>query len=129
MLYPAMDLGGMKIAGALGHADGSLVSQQTIPAEAEAEGGLDHVIALIVSLLRQFAGSPTALGIGVPGLAGRSSGDIKFLPTLATQWRGALRLRPKRRPRGYFGRMRVRPFRPAPAEAAAVLKLSPAKPP
>ena len=101
MLYAAMDLGGTKIADARGHADGSLVSQQIIPTEAV--GGLDQVIALIVSFLRQFAGSPTSRGIGVPGLADRSSGDIVFLPTLATQWRGAPRLRPKRRPRGYPG--------------------------
>lgn len=101
MLCAAMDLGGTKIADARGHADGSLVSQQTIPTEAE--GGPDQVIALIVSLLRQFAGSPTVRGIGVPGLADRSSGDIVFFPTLATLWRGAPRLRLKRRPRGYPG--------------------------
>ncbi len=86
MLYAAIDLGGTKIAGALGRADGSLVVGRTIATEAD--GGPEHVIARIVSLVREFGGSPLALGIGVPGLVERSSGDILFLPNLATQWRG-----------------------------------------
>lgn len=86
MLYAAIDLGGTKIAGALGRADGTLVAGRTIPTEAE--GGPDHVIARIVSLVREFGGSPLALGIGVPGLVDRSSGDVLFLPNLASQWRG-----------------------------------------
>jgi len=86
MLYAAIDLGGTKIAGALGYSDGTLVAQRTIPTEAE--HGPEHVIARIVSLLREFGNSPAALGVGVPGLVDRSSGDVLFLPNLATQWRG-----------------------------------------
>ncbi len=86
MLYAAIDLGGTKIAGALGHPDGTLVAQRTIPTEAD--GGPDHVISRILSLLRDLGDSPAALGVGVPGLVDRSSGDVLFLPNLATQWRG-----------------------------------------
>ncbi len=86
MLYAAIDLGGTKIAGALGYPDGTLVAQRTIPTEAER--GPEHVISRIVSLLRDFGSSPAALGVGVPGLVDRSSGDVLFLPNLATQWRG-----------------------------------------
>jgi len=86
MLYAAIDLGGTKIAGALGQADGVLVAEQTIPTEAD--GGPDHVINRIAGLVRSLGGSPAALGIGVPGLVDRSAGDVLFLPNLATQWRG-----------------------------------------
>lgn len=86
MLYAAIDLGGTKIAGALGHADGTLTAQQTIPTEADL--GPTHVIARIVALVRALGPAPDALGIGVPGLVDRASGDVLFLPNLATQWRG-----------------------------------------
>lgn len=81
MFYAAIDLGGTKIAGPLGRADGTLVAGRAIPTEAD--GGSDHVMARIVSLVREFGGSPLAHGIGVPGLVDRSRGDAES----ASQWR------------------------------------------
>jgi glucokinase len=86
MLYAAIDLGGTKIAGALGTSDGDLLAEQTIPTEAAA--GPDQVIGRIAALVRSLGGAPTALGIGVPGLVDRATGQTLFLPNLATQWRG-----------------------------------------
>jgi glucokinase len=86
MLYAAVDLGGTKIAGAVGTPDGALLAERTIPTEAD--GGPDHVIDRIAALVRGFGGSPAALGIGVPGLVDRATGEVLFLPNLATQWRG-----------------------------------------
>lgn len=86
MLYAAIDLGGTKIAGALGTPDGALVAEHTI--HTEADGGPDHVIARIAALVRSLGSAPAALGIGVPGLVDRATGQTLFLPNLATQWRG-----------------------------------------
>ena len=86
MLYAAIDLGGTKIAGALGHPDGTLVAQRTILTEAD--GGPDHVISRILSVRRDPAIPPGAEGGGVPSLVDRSNGDVLFFPNLATQWRG-----------------------------------------
>jgi len=88
-LFAGIDLGGTKIAGALGTADGQIVGRVSIPTEGD--DGPEHVlrrIALVVEQLEQEAGrKPQAVGLAVPGLVDVRSGVTKFLPNLHTNWR------------------------------------------
>lgn len=88
-LFAGIDLGGTKIAGALGTADGQIVCRVSIPTEGD--DGPDHVlqrIAMVVEQLEQEAGrKPQAVGLAVPGLVDVRSGITKFLPNLHTNWR------------------------------------------
>ena len=84
-----VDLGGTKIAAALGDAAGNLVAQRQIATESH--GGPDHVIGRIARLIQQLqqasGQSCQALGVGVPGLVDTARGVTRFLPNLPTQWR------------------------------------------
>lgn len=89
-LYATIDLGGTKIAAALGTATGQLLYKETAPTPPEA--GPETILAMMAALteaLAERAGRrPVALGVGVPGLVDTRTGEVKFLPNLPTQWRG-----------------------------------------
>ncbi|MBM3787477.1 MAG: ROK family protein [Acidobacteria bacterium] len=89
-VFAGVDLGGTKIAAALGHADGRVLHSKTIPTLSGE--GPERVLARIVELVNGLAAEggprPAALGIGVPGLVDSRTGFIRFLPNLEGQWRG-----------------------------------------
>jgi glucokinase len=89
-LYAAVDLGGTKIAAALGTAGGELLYTGTVPTPAGAnpEIILSTIASLIDSLSTRAGRRPSALGVGVPGLVDTQTGHVKFAPNLPTQWRG-----------------------------------------
>jgi glucokinase len=88
-LFATVDLGGTKIACALATGDGQLVFARTIPTHSHegAEAVLDRIGGLINELAAEARGKPTALGMGVPGLADLPSGTVRFLPNLPGNWR------------------------------------------
>jgi glucokinase len=88
-LFASVDLGGTKIAGALGTAAGEIVAEQVTPTRAH-EGPaavLDRIAALVDALAEAAGQRPVALGMGVPGLVDLAEGVTRFLPNLPTQWR------------------------------------------
>ena len=88
-LYASIDLGGTKIACAFGTADGEIIAERTTPTLSYE--GPDAVLGRIADLVNALADEtgqrPTALGMGVPGLADVQNGVVKFLPNLPTNWR------------------------------------------
>ena len=88
-LYASIDLGGTKIACALGTPDGEIVAERAVPTLSHE--GPQAVLARIADLVNALAAEirqrPVALGMGVPGLADVSRGVVKFLPNLPTNWR------------------------------------------
>lgn len=88
-LYAGIDLGGTKIAGALGTADGKIVARTSIPTEGD--DGPDHVlnrIAMVVEQLEKETGQmPVSVGLAMPGLVDVRTGMTRFLPNLHTNWR------------------------------------------
>ena len=89
-LFAAVDLGGTKIAAALGNAAGQLLHTETVPTPPGAgpEAILSTIANLIDSLSSRAGQRPVALGIGVPGLIDLRTGQVNFVPNLPTQWRG-----------------------------------------
>lgn len=88
-LFASVDLGGTKIAAALGTADGHLICVDTIPTGSHAgpDDVLNRLADLLEDLIRRAGRRPAALGIGVPGLADLRRGTTLFLPNLPTNWR------------------------------------------
>lgn len=88
-LFASVDLGGTKVAAALGTADGHLVCHETVPTDSHAgpEGVLNRLADLLDDLIRQTGQRPAALGMGVPGLVDLERGTTRFLPNLPTNWR------------------------------------------
>ena len=88
-LYAGIDLGGTKIAGALADESGQIVVEQTVSTESHLgpTAVLNRITGLVQSLADEAGQQPVALGLGVPGLADVSSGVVKFLPNLPTNWR------------------------------------------
>jgi glucokinase len=89
-LYAAVDLGGTKIAAALGNSVGALLHTETIPTPpgANPEQILAAITSLVDSLSARAGQRPVALGIGIPGLIDTRTGHVHFVPNLPTQWRG-----------------------------------------
>ena len=89
-LFAAVDLGGTKIAAALGNPAGQLLHTETVPTPPDAgpEAILTTIADLINSLSSRAGQRPAALGIGVPGLIDLRTGQVNFVPNLPTQWRG-----------------------------------------
>jgi glucokinase len=89
-LFAAVDLGGTKIAAALGTPSGRLVHSETVPTPygAEPPAILSAIAALVSSLASRAGQRPAALGVGVPGLVDTRTGTVHFVPNLPTQWRG-----------------------------------------
>jgi glucokinase len=88
--FATVDLGGTKIAAALGTPDGRLVRCETIPTPygAEPPAILSAIASLVDSLSAEAGQRPAALGVGVPGLVDTRTGTVHFVPNLPTQWRG-----------------------------------------
>lgn len=90
LFYAGVDLGGTKIALAIGNAAGSITLQKTI--ETQGEEGPEGVIQRMVKLLRdaekEFGRPVQKIGVGVPGLVDLENGNVLFLPNLPGQWRG-----------------------------------------
>jgi glucokinase len=87
--FAAVDLGGTKIAAAIGTADGKLLAQSAIATDShEGAPGVLGRLALLVRDLAALSGtSPSALGLGVPGLVDIATGTTKFLPNMSGEWR------------------------------------------
>jgi glucokinase len=88
-VYASVDLGGTKIAAAVGTADGRILARGAVPtASHEGPGAvLGRMAALVNELAGQAGGRPLGLGLGVPGLADIETGTTRFLPNMAGQWR------------------------------------------
>lgn len=89
-LFAAVDLGGTKIAAALGNPAGQLLFTETIPTPhgANPETILSAIADLVDFLSSRAGQRPAALGIGIPGLIDIRTGQVHFVPNLPTQWRG-----------------------------------------
>jgi glucokinase len=89
LTFAAVDLGGTKIAAAIGRADGTLVAQSAIATDSHE--GAEAVLARMASLVRDLAAlsgaAPAALGLGVPGLVDVATGTTRFLPNMTGEWR------------------------------------------
>ena len=88
--FASVDLGGTKIACAIGGRDGVLMAETSTPTRAEQgpPAVLDRIAETVLALAAQSGARPLALGMGVPGLVDRARGETLFLPNLPTQWRG-----------------------------------------
>lgn len=89
-VYAGVDLGGTNIACALGSGDGAILAERSVPT-ASHEGPdavLERIAALVEHLAAETGSTPSALGMGVPGLVDRTSGLIRFMPNFPGQWRG-----------------------------------------
>ena len=88
-LYASVDLGGTKVACAFGTAEGKIVAEDTVPTLSHE--GPDEVLGRIADLIQDLAQrvgtAPSAVGMGVPGLADVATGTVRFLPNLPTHWR------------------------------------------
>jgi glucokinase len=86
--YASVDLGGTKIAAALGVATGRILCERTIATESHLgpPGVLARVATLLDDLTREAGHRPAALGIGMPGLVDRQRGTTRFLPNLPGNW-------------------------------------------
>lgn len=89
LTFAAVDLGGTKIAAAIGTADGTLLAQSAIATGShEGPHGVLARLALLVRDLAALSGtSPAALGLGVPGLVDIATGTTRFLPNMTGEWR------------------------------------------
>jgi glucokinase len=88
-LYAGVDLGGTKVACALGNIERGIVAEKTIPTlSAEGPEAVLRRIGAAVNELAEKAGqAPAALAMGVPGLADLRRGETVFLPNLPGKWR------------------------------------------
>jgi len=89
-LLIGVDLGGTKIAGALGDLDGTLFARRTVPTWPSdgTAGGLEALLALIGELVTEGAalGVPVrGIGIGIPGVTRHTDEIVVWAPGL--EWR------------------------------------------
>lgn len=89
-LYAGIDLGGTKVACALGNTEQGIVAQVTIPTNAWE--GSQRVLERIGDAVEQLADDvgegPSALAMGVPGLSDLERGITTLLPNLPEKWAG-----------------------------------------
>jgi glucokinase len=88
-IYAGVDLGGTKVACALGSIEQGVTVEKTIPTESQEgpDAVLAHVADVVEALAEQAGAQPAALAMGVPGLADLQNGVTKFLPNLPGKWR------------------------------------------
>lgn len=89
-VYASVDLGGTKTACALITSAGDLLAEKTIATDSHdgPEAVLGRIAHTLDELCTAAHARPEALGMGVPGLADIAGGVTRFLPNLATGWRG-----------------------------------------
>jgi glucokinase len=86
-MFVGIDVGGTNIGGAAGDREGRVLTERSVPTQAYE--GPSAVIKRIAAFAQEVAGgTPQAIGIGLPGTLDRSSGVVRFLPNLPTNWRG-----------------------------------------
>ncbi len=98
-IYAGVDIGGTKVAVALGTAAGQLLASGSIAISTEQEPALlsegspgcvlERTAQLIECLADRCGAKPAALGVGLPGLVNVSTGIAEFLPNLPGNWKGA----------------------------------------
>src|SRR5208283_3431173 len=88
--YAGVDLGGTKIALALGEPKGKILARASC--DTHAERGPEQVLADIGALLNRVEANAglraRSIGLGLPGLADPLTGTSLFLPNLPGNWRG-----------------------------------------
>jgi glucokinase len=85
-MFAGIDIGGTNIAVAVGHADGSIVSEKSIPTRSYE--GPEAVLRRAADTIRELASSGIdAVGVGLPGTLDRATGIVRFLPNMPTNWR------------------------------------------
>ena len=98
-IYAGVDIGGTKVAVALGTAAGQLLASGSVaiatvrepgsPSEGSPSIVLERTAQLMESLVDQCGAKPAAIGVGLPGLVNASTGTAEFLPNLPGKWKGA----------------------------------------
>lgn len=89
-LLIGVDVGGTKIAGAIGDLDGTILARRTVPTWPSdgTPGGLDALLDMIGGLYAEGAalGVPVrGIGIGIPGVTRHAAGVVVWAPGL--EWR------------------------------------------
>jgi len=83
-MHIGIDLGGTNIAAAFVDEDGTITKRASLPSNAA--GGPNAVIDGLMNvcevLLRDAAGTPETIGIGVPGTVNNEAGEVVFTPNL-----------------------------------------------
>jgi glucokinase len=87
-LFAGVDLGGTKIAAALGTAGGEIAASGVIETKGSegAESALKRTAALLERLGLECGVQPAAIGMGLPGLLDIAAGTALFLPNLPGHW-------------------------------------------
>jgi glucokinase len=87
-LFAGVDLGGTKIAAALGTAGGDIAASGVIETKGAegADSALKRTAVLLESLAEQCGTQPVAIGMGLPGLLDIAAGTALFLPNLPGHW-------------------------------------------
>ncbi len=89
-LYAGIDLGGTKVACALGSIQDGIAAQVTIPTDSW-EGSqrvLERIGDAVEGLIEEVGQRPAALAMGVPGLSDLDRGVTLLLPNLPEKWAG-----------------------------------------
>ena len=87
--FVGVDLGGTKVACGIGSIAQGIVAEKTIPTNSAdgAERVLERTGEVVRELAKQVGAQPSALAMGVPGLADLREGITRFLPNLPEKWR------------------------------------------
>jgi glucokinase len=84
-----VDIGGTKVAVALGTSTGDLLAAGAVPVLlGNAADVLERTALLIETLSAQCGCAPVAIGVGLPGLVDVVTGSALFLPNLPDKWKG-----------------------------------------
>lgn len=88
-LFASVDLGGTTIKCVLAGADGLTVKENKVPTGSHEgpEAVVGRIAGLVNGLAIEAGSKPSALGMGVPGLADLRQGVTKFLPNFPSGWR------------------------------------------
>jgi glucokinase len=96
--FAGVDVGGTKVAVAVGTAEGHILASGAFATTSESTAGrplpgspddvLERTAVLLETLSAECGANPCAVGVGLPGLVDLSTGTARFLPNLP-QWRGA----------------------------------------
>jgi len=89
-MLAAVDLGGTSFRCALAEQDGSFLGEASEPTRSHEgpEAVLARIAECIAGLVTRAGESPSAIGVGIPGLVDRERGIARFLPNFPTRWRG-----------------------------------------